>query len=152
MYLVTVKRRVNFHKFLVVNSITLPIVSKCMKVLARLSQHKFISTNNVKRMIQLHHLNNHLFYRFTLWTLQKHFTVFTGLNHQTSPSDSNILRYLSVKIWTINDHNHDIAKKGNYIPKVESKLSEAVYRVFICIKFRNILTYISLPGFPLNSI
>lgn len=39
-----------------------------------------------------------------------------------------------------------------HILKVESKLSEAVYRVFICIKFRNILTYISLPGFPLNSI
>ena len=122
-------------------------------------------------------LNNHLFFRFTLWTPQKHFTVFMGLNHQTSPSDSNILRYLSVKIWTINDHNHDIAKKGNYmfemgakfcltttppdllspfhmshIPRVESKLSEAMYRVFICIKFRNILTYISLPGFPLNSI
>lgn len=53
MYLVTVKRRVNFHKFLAVNSITLPRVSKCMEVLARLSQNKFNSTNNVKRMIQL---------------------------------------------------------------------------------------------------
>ena len=53
MYLVTVKRRVNFHKFLVVNSITLSIVSKCMEVLARLSQNKFNSTNNIKRMIQL---------------------------------------------------------------------------------------------------
>lgn len=40
----------------------------------------------------------------------------------------------------------------SHIPRVESKLSEAMYRVFICIKFRNILTYISLPGFPLNSI
>lgn len=39
-----------------------------------------------------------------------------------------------------------------HIPKVESKLCEAVYRVFICIKFRNILMYISLPGFPLNSV
>lgn len=121
MYLVTVKRRVNFHKFLAVNSITLPRVSKCMEVLARLSQNKFNSTNNVKWMIQLHRLNNHLFYRFTLWTLQKHFTVFMGLNHQTSPSDSNILRYLTVKIWTINDHNHDIAKKGNYMLEMGAK-------------------------------
>lgn len=40
----------------------------------------------------------------------------------------------------------------SHIPKVESKLSEAVYRIFICIKFRIILTYISLPGFPLSSI
>ena len=40
----------------------------------------------------------------------------------------------------------------SHIPKVESKLSEALYRIFICIKFRIILTYISLPGFPLSSI
>lgn len=40
----------------------------------------------------------------------------------------------------------------SHIPKVESKLSEAMYRIFIFIKFRIILTYISLPGFPLNSI